>query len=78
MNRADIERELIEICSTFLGHPVDNTLVRAVDGTWDSLRHMQIIFAVEEKFGVQFTEEEIPVMDSLARFADYLEQCHAA
>ena len=77
MNRTDIERELTELCGAILGHPVDRTLTRAGEDTWDSLKHMQIIFAVEEKFSVRFTEEEIPQMDSVARFADYLEQRHA-
>ena len=77
MNRITIERELTEICGAILGHPVDTTLTRATDGSWDSLKHMQIIFAVEEKFGNRFTEEEIPKIDSLARLADHLEQCHA-
>jgi len=32
---------------------------------WDSLRHMQLIFAIEDEFGVQFADEDIPEMLSL-------------
>ena len=67
----------MEIGGAILGHPVDRALTRAGDDGWDSLKHMQLIFAVEEKFGVRFTEEEIPQMDSFSRLADYLEQHHA-
>jgi acyl carrier protein len=34
--------------------------------------------AVEDKFGVQFTEEEIPRLDSLVSFAEHLENSYAA
>ena len=27
--------------------------------TWDSLRHLNLVLALEEEFGVQFTPEEI-------------------
>jgi acyl carrier protein len=39
---------------------------------------MQIVFAVEDKFGVQFTEEEIPRLDSLISFVEPLENSYAA
>lgn len=26
---------------------------------WDSLRHMKLVLAIEEAFGMQFTDEEI-------------------
>lgn len=29
---------------------------------WDSLRHMNLILALEEEFGVQFTDEQIVIM----------------
>jgi acyl carrier protein len=30
--------------------------------TWDSLGHMRLIVALEEEFGVSFTDDEIPEM----------------
>jgi acyl carrier protein len=78
MNRTAIEPGLVEVFSTVLGHPVDTTLARINEPGWDSLKHMQIVFAVEEKFGVQFTEGEIPGLDSFGKFAEQLEQRHAA
>jgi acyl carrier protein len=39
---------------------------------------MQIVFAVEDKFGVQLTEEEIPRLDTLIGFAKHLENSYAA
>jgi acyl carrier protein len=62
----------------FLGRKVESSVARASESEWDSLKHMQIAFAVEDKFGVQFTEEEIPRLDSLVGFAEHLENSYAA
>ena len=78
MSRGEIEQGLIEICSAVLEHPVTADLARGDDAGWDSLRHMQIIFGVEEKFGLQFAEDEIFRLDSVARLVDFLEQRGAA
>jgi acyl carrier protein len=77
MKQSDIEAGLLEIFSAVLGHSVKSDVKRAEEPGWDSLKHMQIIFAVEEKFGVQFTEAEIPQLDSINSFVSHLER-HAA
>lgn len=33
---------------------------------WDSLNHMTLLFALEDQFGVQFTDEELPTLTSVA------------
>lgn len=78
MSPSEIEPQLVEVLSTMLGHPVDALASRANQPGWDSLKHIQIVFAVEEKFGVQFTEEEIPLLDSLATIEKNLKRRHAA
>ena len=67
MSPSEIESQLVEVISTVLGHPVTAAASRATESGWDSLKHIQIVFAVEEKFNVQFQEEEIPTLDSLAK-----------
>jgi acyl carrier protein len=34
---------------------------------WDSLKHLDIVLALEEKTGVKFQTDEIPQLTSLAR-----------
>lgn len=34
---------------------------------WDSLRHMNLVFALEEAYGVRFRDDEIAGMTSIAR-----------
>jgi acyl carrier protein len=40
---------------------------------WDSLAHMNLVLALEEEFGVQFTDDEIPELNSVARILSALE-----
>ena len=78
MSPSEIETALIEVLGTVLGHPVNASVSRASESGWDSLKHIQIIFAVEEKFGVLFKEEEIPTLDSLVNIREKLKTYHAA
>ena len=33
---------------------------------WDSLRHMNLIFAIEDGFGVRFDDDALPKLTSIA------------
>lgn len=37
---------------------------------WDSMQHLNLVLAVEEKFNVQFTPEEMELMRSVGQIAD--------
>jgi acyl carrier protein len=39
-------------------------LVRADVPEWDSLKHMEIVFAFEDRYGVQFDESEFQRLDT--------------
>jgi acyl carrier protein len=78
MKQADIESGVLEVFESVLGHPVNTSLTRAEAPGWDSLKHMQIVFAVEDKFSVQFLEEDIPRMDSIQWLVEYLERHNAS
>lgn len=40
--------------------------------SWDSVRHLSLIMALEERFGVAFDAEEIPELISVAAIRDAL------
>lgn len=42
--------------------------------TWDSVRHLSLIMALEERFGVAFDAEEIPELISVAAIRDALKR----
>jgi acyl carrier protein len=41
---------------------------------WDSLAHLRLLMAVEEEFGVSFSPDEIPELDSVQRIGDAVER----
>ena len=45
--------------------------------SWDSLRHMNLVLAMEEEFGVQFTDEQIVQMLSLELIVHTLQEVAA-
>jgi len=38
---------------------IDETITMENVDTWDSLRHMEIMLAIEGKFGIQFEPDEL-------------------
>jgi acyl carrier protein len=76
MTRTEIEATTREILESFLGEEVSDETSRSNSAKWDSLQHMQIVFALEENFDVQFTEEEIPSLDSFEAIVGSLLKRH--
>ena len=72
MENSQIIEELSAILKAILGKDVTAETNRENEPAWDSLKHMQIVFAVEEQFEVQFEEEEIAELTSVKAFAESL------
>jgi acyl carrier protein len=49
----------------------DSELLRHSCDQWDSLSHMELMFAIEGEFGIQFSDE---ALRSLSSLADVVEQ----
>jgi acyl carrier protein len=43
-------------------------------GTWDSTAHLNLILAIEEKYNLQLSPEEMDAMQSVGQIAAILEQ----
>ncbi len=61
MTRDDVEARVHHVLSLVLRlpRPLQAPLVRAEVPEWDSLSHIEIIYAVEECTGVMFSEQEL-------------------
>lgn len=46
--------------------------------TWDSLKHMHLITALEEEFGIQFSEAQIGEMLNVKLIIEVLGECGIA
>ncbi|HWM05015.1 MAG TPA: acyl carrier protein [Actinophytocola sp.] len=66
---------LVRLVAKVLEMPVDDVRPDTGPGTtgqWVSLRHLQIIAAVEDVYGVSFTPREIRGIRSLADLSEFL------
>lgn len=63
-----IDETLAEILTLVLERPVapGEAVAREGEAKWDSLKHLEIVFAVEAAFGVSFTAEEIAELKDAA------------
>ena len=62
----EIEKKVISIFQVILKEEDCNiNLKRSECSNWDSMLHIELIFALEESFDFQFTEEELERIDSL-------------
>ncbi|MBR7619069.1 acyl carrier protein [Phenylobacterium sp. 20VBR1] len=63
-----VDNDLAEIVGLILGREIapGADLVREDTPGWDSLKNLEIIFAVESAFAVSFTPDEMAAIRSLA------------
>lgn len=81
MKTADTERTTVrQILQTALDTPLEGIANPTRDEIerWDSLTHVEIVFMLEERFDVRFSEEEIVALHSLADIVALLREKHAA
>ena len=69
MNNKGIQDAVCEVLGVALerGQPVDPGFCREEQPAWDSLKHIQVIFALEDRFNVRFSEAEMPELDSVGK-----------
>ena len=58
--------------------PVPKDFSRAGNPEWDSLKHVEIMFALEERFNVQFDETDLEKLNSVEMISARLHQLHGA
>ena len=72
---------VFQVVSSVLGVPAgevnDDTSPDNVK-TWDSLRHMKLMLALEEELGVQFTADQIVEMSSVGLILAVLDEAGAS
>ena len=67
--------KVFEIVSQVMEAPIEKLDEQSSCDTvvkWDSLRHMNLVLALEEEFGVQFSDEEIVEMVSVQLIIEIL------
>jgi acyl carrier protein len=72
MDRNQIEQTVLAVLSAVLKHPFPaGTDVRRGDcPAWDSLRHIEIMFTLEDELGMEFSETELAALDSVTKIVE--------
>lgn len=63
-----MEQKILEIVSQIMEVPLESvTLASSAESipSWDSLKHMNLVLALEQTFGIHFSEEQIVELTSV-------------
>jgi acyl carrier protein len=75
MSMDEIKTIVCEILSTTLKRTIEphESVFREQEEHWDSLKHVEIVLNLESAFNIQFTEEEMAELNSLAQIVESVE-----
>ena len=66
-----IRAEVLRVASAVLGRsPGAEGFDRASEPSWDSLKHVELLFSMEDELGVRFDEEELAGLSSTDALVD--------
>ena len=64
-SRDHIRGEVLRVVGVVLGRPVDGRAVsRESEPAWDSLKHVELLFALEDELQLRFDEDELATLVS--------------
>lgn len=80
MDRKKIEDTVLDVLSTILQQPfkAGENANRENNPNWDSLKHMEIMFALEDELSVEFPEDSLAGLDSAEKIINAVLAYHAA
>lgn len=64
-DRQNLEATVLKVLALVLKIPITLESTRKNTPQWDSLKHIEIIFTIEDELGIQFSEEELSALDSV-------------
>lgn len=77
MNRQEIEKVVLASLGSVMKCEVDHDSSRENTMAWDSLKHIEVIFLVEEELEVQFSEDELEELNSVSAIVEKVLRQHA-
>ncbi|MBK9162181.1 MAG: acyl carrier protein [Nitrosomonadales bacterium] len=80
MDRMQIEQTVLSVLRVVLKQPFDNgaDITRQNTPGWDSLKHIEIMFALEDELDVAFSEEELAKLDGVQKIIEAVRLKNAA
>lgn len=80
MNPVDLRTTVRQIVEAVLRHelPADKNLARKDVPGWDSLKHVEVLFGIEEQFGITLDEDAFAMAQDIEAIAASVETALAA
>ncbi len=78
MSHPEIITEVLSVLSATINCTLNEDSSRKNTPQWDSLKHIEVIFALEDELNVHFSEDAIGNLDSVAKIVAAVESLHAA
>jgi acyl carrier protein len=77
---SDLRREVLRLVGYILGRTMGEreNPSRSAEAGWDSLKHVELMFLLEDHFAVRFSEEEMAELEDADGIAKLLERRRAA
>lgn len=77
---SNTEKEVRQVLETVFSRPIgdDEPFSAKTEPTWDSLRQVEIILAVEGALDIRFEEDEMAALDSLEKLVRSVKRHRAA
>lgn len=74
MSRTAIEATVRDVFEVVLKRPIapQESISQETEGDWDSVRHIELLFMLEEEFGITFDEDEMSELQSFDEIVDKL------
>ena len=68
MGETDLRRRVAKVLEIILRQEIstDSDFTRKDSDAWDSLKHIEVMFALEDEFGIEFSEAELSELDSIS------------
>jgi acyl carrier protein len=76
--RETTEARVIQTVSRALKSPVNADSTRDNTPAWDSLRHIEVVFSLEDELGLEFSESEQPELLGVQPIVDVVMKRHAS
>jgi acyl carrier protein len=76
----EVDRAVRSVLGTVFGRPIaqDEPLSARTEPSWDSLRHVEVLLAVEGALDVRFDEDELAQLDSVEKLVRSVKRHRAA
>lgn len=69
-----VESEVLVLLGTVLGVELNPTSTRESIAAWDSLKHVEIVFLLEDEFGIEFVHDDLEELNSVMAIVDLVKR----